>query len=98
MLTDIANEVEEGHVLKPIVVVDHFGSGFAAIEIEESLQLFAYTRHIMVEGGCIKQIAFLAFARRIAYHASGTTNKRIRFVASALKMHECHDLNQMTDM
>ena len=59
----LADEVEEGKVLHPVIVVDHLGLvRIAAVEVKELAYLLLDYLLVMVKGLRIEEVALLAFA------------------------------------
>ena len=60
MLTGISKEIENTHILEPIVIVHHLG--LLTIEIDELLQLLFLSFQVGLKGFFIKQISFFGFS------------------------------------
>ena len=99
VLTHLTCKVEEGEVFHPVVVVHHDGSvGFFRLEVEELGHLALNALLVVAQRLVVQQVALLAFARRVANHAGGTTHKDDGLVAAALQVAQHHDATQMADM
>ena len=99
MFADIADELQEGELAHPVVVVDQQGGvGFLAVEVEELAQLFFDALLVVAQRGFIQQVAFLAFAGGVADHAGGAAEQGDGPVAAALQVRQHHDAHQVADM
>ena len=99
VLAHLTGEVEEGEVLHPVVVVHHLGGiGFLRFKIKELGHLGLDALLIVTQRLFVQQVTFLALARRVANHASGTSHQDDGLVAAALQMAEHHNTTEMTDM
>ena len=99
VFANFARKVEEGEIFHPIVVVDHLGCvGQFRVKVEKARHLRLDALLVVIKRFGVQQIAFLAFARRIAYHARGAAHQNNRFVATALKMPQHHNAAQMPDV
>ncbi len=99
MLAYIANEVKEGEVFHPVVIVDHFGGiGSVAVEIQKLRELLLDGLLIVAQRLLVEELALLAFHRGVADHACGTTHKGYGFMAGALEMLEHHHTHKVADM
>ena len=97
MFSYVAYEIQETIVLCPIVIVQKFRFvGSVAVKVEEMRQLLLYTRNIVCKRFLIKQVALLAFTRRVANHACCSANNRQRFVSRPLQMSQHHYSAKMT--
>ena len=77
MFPDIADEGQEGHVAKPVIIIDHFGAvRDTGVKIEEFFQLFFDAREVMMEYFFAQEVSFFAFAAGIADHARGASGER----------------------
>jgi len=83
----LADELQEGEVLHPIVVVDEFrrvrGVG---VEVEEPGELLLEAIDVVLQGGLVEEVTFLRLARWVADHARGTAYQGDRFVPRALEV------------
>ena len=96
MLADIADEVKEGEVLHPVVVVGHYGGVWStAVEVEEVGELTFDGFLIVAQGFFVNKLALLTLHRGVADHTCGTSDNGDRFVAAALQMLEHHHTDEM---
>ena len=99
MLAHGSGEVEKGEILHPVVIVHQFGLvGLVAVEVQELGTLFFNGLLVVVECVCVEQVALLTLARRVAYHARGTSHEEIGFVSAALQVAQHHNATQVTDV
>ena len=69
-LADVADEIQEGDSLHPVVVVhQHRRVGSVRFEIEQLGELFLDRLLVVAEGLFIEQVALLRFAAGVADHA-----------------------------
>ena len=98
-LADVADEVDEGVVLHPVVVVHELRLvGGVGVEVEEMRQLGLDARHVVRERCLVEQVALLALHRRVADHAGGAADQRERLVAAVLEMLQDHHAHQVPDV
>ena len=96
MLADIADEVEEGEVLHPVVVVGHYGGVWsAAVEVEEVGELTFDGFLIVAQGLFVDKLALLTFHRGVADHSCGASDNGDWLVTAALQMLEHHHTDEM---
>ena len=99
MLSHLACEVEEGEVLHPVVVVDHFGSvGLGGFEIEETSHLLFNALLVVTQRLIVQQVALLRLSRGVANHTSSTTNEDDGLMTTALQMTQHHDTAEVSDV
>ena len=99
VLTDIANKVEEGITLHPIVVVDEFGTvGSVGLKVEKARELLLDATDVVRQSLLIEQIALLTLTGGVANHTRSTANKRERLMTTILQVAQHHDATQVTNM
>ena len=99
VLAYIANEIQKGNALHPVVVVHHFGPvGQRTAEIEKTTQLLFDALLIVPQGGLIEQIALGIFHRRVANHPGSPTYQHNGLVTGYLKMLQHHHAHQVSDV
>ena len=99
MLAYVADKVEEGPVLHPVVVVDKLGPvGSIAVEIKEMTELLPDAGHIVAQGFEREEIPLLRFARRVSDHSGRAAHKCDRFVPAFLEMLQYHYTDKMPDV
>ena len=99
VLADVSDEVEEGVILHPVVVVDQLGGvGRVGVKVEELGQLTLDALLVVSEGGFVEEVAFGRFHRGVTDHAGGAANKGDGPMSSALEVTEHHHADQVSDM
>ncbi|OAV73814.1 hypothetical protein Barb7_02798 [Bacteroidales bacterium Barb7] len=99
MFPHIADKVEEGILLHPVVVVHQFGGiGCIGIKVEKLRQLFPDALLIAAEGRLVQQVALGGLHRRVANHAGSSSDEGNGTVSGTLEMLEHHYAHQVTDM
>ena len=98
-LADVADEVQEGEVLHPVVVVDHAcGVGGVRVEVEQLGQLPLDGLLVVAQRLLVEQVALLRLARGVANHARGAAHEGQRTVAAQLEVLENHHAHQVADV
>ena len=99
MLAHSTREIEEREVLHPVVVVHQLSLIVAlGVEVEELRHLLLDALLVVIERLGIKQIALLAFTRRVAYHTCRAADEYYRLVSATLQMAQHHDSAQVTNV
>ncbi len=99
MLADIADEVEEGEVFHPVIVVDHLGGiGCVGVKVKKFAELTLDGLLVVAEGLFAQEFALLALHRGVAYHASRAAHEGDRLVARTLEVLEHHHAYEMAYM
>ena len=99
MLADLASELEEGHILGPVIIIDQFGTvGGIALEVEELGELLFDRLLVVAKGSLIEEIALSRLARGVTDHAGGAADQREGLMAATLKMTEHHHAAKVADM
>ena len=99
MLADVADEIDEGIVLHPVVVVHEFGLvGGVGVEVQETGELLLQAGDVMVEGLLVQEVALGRLHGRVADHAGGPAHEGEGLVSAALEMLQDHHAHEMPDM
>ena len=99
MFPDIADEIDEGVVFHPVVVVHQFGLvGGVGVKVQEAGELGLEAFNVMVEGGLVQEVALGALHRRVADHSGGASHEGEGLVPAILEMLEYHYTHKVTDM
>ena len=99
VLTDVADEIEEGISLHPVIVVDKLSLvGSIGIEVENLGELGTDTLDIVKEGLLIEKLALLGLHRRVTDHAGGSADQGDRLVTALLEMPQYHYADKMADV
>ena len=98
-LADVADEIQEGDSLHPVVVVhQHRRVGSVRFEIEQLGELFLDRLLVVAEGLFIEQVALLRFAAGVADHARRAAHQSDRTVSAHLEVLEDHYTHQVSDV
>ena len=99
MLADVADEIDEGVVLHPVVVVHEFGLvGGVGVKVQETGELRLDAGDVVIQGGLVQEIPFGRLHRRVADHAGGAAHEGEGLVAAALEMLQDHHADEVADM
>ncbi len=99
VLSNLSGEIEESHILCPVVIVHHLGAvGRIAVEVEKLGQLLLYGLLIMTECRLIKQVALGRLSGGITDHTGCATDESERLMSAALEMTQHHHSAEMADV
>ena len=94
VLPVVAEEVDEGHLPEPVVVVEDDALP-RVLEVEEALQLGADARRVRLEGLLPLEVPLLALPGRVADHAGRAPDEGDDPVAGPLEAHEERDHHEV---
>ncbi len=95
----VADEIKEGKILHPVVVVDKFSRiRLVRIKIKEFCQLIFYTLLVMSQCGLIEQVSLRRFHGRISNHSCSSANQGNGFMPRTLEMLKHHHAHQVPDV
>jgi len=96
---DLAQQVDKGERLEPVVVVDQDGRiGGLRVEVDEAREVLFNADEVALDLFRAEEIALFGFSGRIADETGGAADERDDPVARALQMGQRHDGHKVTGL